>query len=132
MTLVVDTSALVAVVLGESDAEALTAVMLRDAGDVHVSAVSRVEAAIVVMARQGVDAVRDLDALIGLVGAITAAVDADQAQIAVAAWRRFGKRRHPAGLNFGDCFSYALAKKSAAPMLFKGDDFAQTDVARAS
>lgn len=58
-------------------------------------------------------------------------VDAAQAQAARREWRRYGKGRHPAGLNFGDCFSYALAKTSGEALLFKGDDFALTDVARA-
>jgi len=57
-------------------------------------------------------------------------VDEDQAQIARSAWRRFGKGRHPAALNYGDCFAYALAKSRSAPLLFVGDDFAQTDIER--
>jgi ribonuclease VapC len=64
-------------------------------------------------------------------GVITEPVDAAQASAAFAAWRRFGKGRHPAGLNLGDCFSYALARAAGAPLLFKGNDFAQTDIASA-
>ena len=56
-------------------------------------------------------------------------VDRDHAWAAVGAWRRFGKGRHPAGLNFGDCFSYATARLAGVPLLFKGDDFSQTDIA---
>ncbi len=56
------------------------------------------------------------------------AVDLEHARVAVAAWRRFGKGRHPAGLDFGDCFSYAVARLAGCPLLFKGDDFAQTDI----
>jgi ribonuclease VapC len=59
------------------------------------------------------------------------AVDQDQAEIARLAWRRFGKGRHPAGLNYRDCFAYALAKTRRLPLLFQGDDFAQTDIAGA-
>jgi ribonuclease VapC len=57
-------------------------------------------------------------------------VDQDQAEIARAAWRRFGKGRHPAGLNFGDCFAYALAKHRGMALLFDGDDFSRTDIER--
>ena len=55
-------------------------------------------------------------------------VDQNQAEVAREAWRRFGKGRHPAGLNYGDCFSYALAKAAGAPLLFKGNDFVHTDI----
>ena len=123
----VDTSALVAVVLGESDAERFLVAMSAD--DAAVATVSVVEAAIVVEARQGPDAARDLQLLID--GAIERVVPVEQehAAAAVAAWRRFGKGRHPAGLNFGDCFAYALADVEGLPLLYKGDDFGQTDIA---
>ena len=62
----------------------------------------------------------------------TVPLSADHARLAIDAFRRFGKGRHPAGLNFGDCFSYALAKATGEPLLFKGDDFSQTDITRAS
>jgi ribonuclease VapC len=65
------------------------------------------------------------------IGAEVIAVDANQAERARDGWRRFGKGRHPAQLNLGDCFSYALAQERGEPLLFKGDDFAQTDVKRA-
>lgn len=85
-----------------------------------------------VEARQGPDAARDLELLVD--GAIeeVAVVDRELAQAAVAAWRRFGKGRHPAGLNYGGCFSYALAHLRSAPLLFKGEDFSQTDLTDAS
>lgn len=123
----VDTSALVAVVLGESDAERFLAAMSAD--DAGVATVSVVEAAIVVEARQGPDAARDLQLLID--GAIerVVPVEREHAAAAVAAWRRFGKGRHPAGLNFGDCFAYALADVEGVALLYKGDDFDQTDIA---
>jgi len=125
--IVVDTSALVAVVLGWPDAGAFAEAMRRHRG-CAVSAASVVEAAIVVEASQGPDAARDLDLLLDAVDALVIAVDLDQVGLAVEAWRRFGKGRHPAALNYGDCFSYALARSREAALLFKGDDFRQTDV----
>lgn len=121
----VDTSSLVAVVLGESDAERHLERLQR--GPARLSSVSLVEATVVVDARQGADAVRDLELLVEATAGVVA-VDVDHARVAVAAWRRFGKGRHPAALNFGDCFSYALARLAGVPLLYKGDDFAQTDV----
>ncbi len=131
MTLVVDTSALAAVIFGEADAEHLLAIMIDHAGDLHVSAATLVEAGIVVEARQGPEASDDLRTLLRGVSATVAEVDAEQAERAIAAWRRFGKGRHPAGLNLGDCFAYALTKQTGSALLFKGDDFTQTDVVSA-
>lgn len=125
-----DTSALVSVVLGEPDAESFLAIL--SSNPVQISAVNLVEASIVVEARQGPDATRDLELLVAELAADTVACDAVHARVATAAWRRFGKGRHPAGLNFGDCFSYALATMTATPLLFKGDDFGQTDIRSAS
>lgn len=124
----VDTSSLVAVVLGETDAERHLERLRR--GPAQLSSVSLVEATIVVDARQGADAVRDLELLVEATVDVVA-VDLEHARTAVAAWRRFGKGRHPAALNFGDCFSYAVARLAGIPLLYKGDDFAQTDVAAA-
>ncbi|MEP9385393.1 type II toxin-antitoxin system VapC family toxin [Nocardioides sp. KR10-350] len=127
--IVADTSALVAVVLGEPDAERYLA-RIEDE-ETTVSAVSLVEARIVVEARQGPDATRDLGLLVeGAVGRVVP-VDAEHADAAFGAWRRFGKGRHPAGLNLGDCFAYAAARLAGVPLLFKGDDFTLTDVASA-
>ncbi len=128
MTITLDTSALAAVVLGESDAEQFTAAMLANAGDCLISSATWVEASIVVEAKQGAGAAQDLRLLVDQIGAALVPVDAQTASVAVATWRRFGKGRHPAALNFGDCFSYALAKVSGASLLFKGADFAQTDI----
>lgn len=122
----VDTSSLVAVVLGESDAERHLEAL--ESGPAQLSSVSLVEATIVAEARQGADAVRDLELLVEATAEIVA-VDLDHARTAAAAWRRFGKGRHPAGLNFGDCFSYAVARLADLPLLYKGDDFSQTDIA---
>ena len=128
---VLDTSAVSAVVFGEPDAEMFLSVMLANAGDLQLSAGTAVEVGIVVEARQGSAATKDLGILVDRLGVATVPVDRAQAEAAVAAWRRFGKGRHPAGLNLGDCFSYALAKLTAAPLLFKGRDFAQTDISSA-
>lgn len=128
--IVADTSALVAVVLGEPDAERFLAELMRR--PVLLSSVSAVEAAIVVEARQGPDAARDLELLIDATVTRLVSVDDDHARAAVAAWRRFGTGRHPAALNFGDCFAYATARLAGAPLLFKGDDFGQTDLAAVS
>ncbi len=128
MSIVVDTSVLAAVVFGEPDAEVLTGVLARTAGDLTVSAATMVEAGIVVEAKQGPAAADDLRALLTHLGVETVPVDESQAVAAVTAWRRFGKGRHPAGLNLGDCFSYALARTTGSSLLYKGGDFGQTDV----
>jgi ribonuclease VapC len=121
-----DTSALIAVVLGEPEAERFLAALRSDA--VSISAVSLTEAAIVAEARQGPDAARDLELLTAAVVDRIVAVDEAHARAAAGAWRRFGKGRHPANLNFGDCFAYATASLGNLPLLFKGDDFTQTDL----
>jgi ribonuclease VapC len=128
---VVDTSALVAVILGQPDAARYLDAMVRGAGDLQVSAANLVEAAIVVQARQGSEAATDLQSLISQLPIVIQDLDHGQAQIAINAWRRFGKGRHPAGLNLGDCFAYALAQSMGGRLLFKGADFAQTDIASA-
>jgi ribonuclease VapC len=131
MSIVVDASALVAIVLGEPDAPAYAAVLVGHAGDAAVSAATYVEASIIVRSRQGPEAAADLDRLLATTSVEIAPIDERHAAIAVAAWERFGKGRHEAALNFGDCFSYALAKERGAALLFKGDDFARTDIASA-
>ena len=123
---VVDTSALLAVVFGEAEAQQFAQAMLTDV--VIVSAATVAETLIVAEARQGAEAVRDVRLLLEEVDAEVTAVDAAIAELAVDAWRRFGKGRHPAGLNVGDCFSYATAVSLGEPLLFKGGDFAATDV----
>ena len=128
--MIIDTSALVAVILGEPDAEAHLRAM-STADDLSVSASTLVEALIVVEARQGPEASADLQALLADLEATVVPFDEDQANAAAGAWARFGKGRHPACLNLGDTFSYALARTTGEPLLFKGDDFSKTDVARA-
>lgn len=125
--MVVDTSALLAILRDEPERRLFTEA-LEDAGHTVLSAASFVEASIVIEARFGAEGLRDLDLLIAKAGIEIAAVDAEQAQIARQAYRRFGKGRHPASLNFGDCFAYALAEARQEPLLYKGEDFTRTDI----
>lgn len=128
--MITDTSALVAVILGEPDAETYLAAMAH-ADSLSLSAATMVESLIVVEARQGREAASDLMALLAELEAEVVSVDEAQAELAASAWRRFGKGRHPAALNLGDTFSYALAATRGEPLLFKGRDFAATDIAQA-
>ena len=95
----------------------------------RTSAASFLEASIVLESRQGADGVRLLDLLIESAGIEVVAVDFAQAKIARRAFANLGKGRHPAGLNYGDCFAYALASQFGEPLLCKGDDFSRTDLA---
>jgi ribonuclease VapC len=124
---VLDTSALVAILLGEPERDQLIAV-LADAADPLISAGTLLEASIVVQSKLGEDGLTDLDELLATAGVRCVAVDLAQVHAARDAFARYGKGRNAAGLNFGDCFAYALAKVAGVPLLFKGDDFAQTDV----
>jgi ribonuclease VapC len=128
--MVIDTSALLAVLLDEPERDAFIALMA-DANDTLISAATLVEASIVMQAKTGHGGIVDLDELLAASGVRSIAVDGSQAHAARDAFARYGKGRAPAGLNFGDCFSYALAKTSNRPLLFKGSDFAQTDIAPA-
>ena len=126
--MVIDTSALIALLGMEPEAARLAAAIEAD-GTRLISAASILEAAEVIESRYGPDGGRELDLLVAKAGLSVEPVTAQQAEIAREAWRRFGKDRHPASLNFGDCFSYALARVTGEPLLFKGTDFTQTDVA---
>ena len=95
-----------------------------------VSAATLLETALVIEARKGEPGGRELDALMHKADVVVVAVDGDQVSEARRAYRRFGRGRHAAGLNFGDLFAYALARTSGEPLLFKGDDFSRTDIAR--
>ncbi len=128
--MIVDTSALMAVILGEPDAEYFLSLM-SGADELAVSAATLVEAGIVAEAKGGREAADDLESLLADLECVILPLDEQQAVAAVEAWRRFGKGRHPAALNLGDCFSYATAKTLGRPLLFKGDDFAQTDISAA-
>ena len=126
--MVVDTSALMAVVLDEAAADRVSA-GLEGASEIAVSAVTMAEALIVAGLRGlGPEMQRLIE---GLGTEVVAVTPADAVRVA-AVYRRWGKGIHPAGLNFGDCFSYALAQARACPLLYVGDDFSQTDVQRAN
>ncbi len=125
--MVIDTSALLAVLQDEPEREAFNEA-IEAAENRVMSAASFVETSIVVETRYGSDGIRDLDLFISKAKIELASVDADQALIARDAFRRFGKGRHPAGLNLGNCFAYSLAKALSEPLLFKGNDFGLTDI----
>jgi ribonuclease VapC len=125
--MVLDTSAMLCVLLGEPEAgefiEAIAAGERR-----AVSAATWVETVIVITARKGQQGRARFDRLLATSDVEMVPVDAGQAELAYAAWQRYGKGRHEAGLNFGDCFAYALARQRSEPLLFKGEDFSKTDV----
>jgi ribonuclease VapC len=127
--MVIDSSAILAVLQNEKDAARL-AQAIEAAPRRLLSAGNLLEAAIVIESRKGEAGGRELDLLIYRAEIEVVAMDQDQAEIARLAWRRFGKGRHPAGLNYGDCFAYALATARREPLLFQGDDFSQTDIDR--
>jgi ribonuclease VapC len=129
--MVIDSSVLVAILLGEDEA-ARFAEAIEAASPRLLSAASLLDASIVIETRKGVAAAQELDLLVYRAGLEIVPVDQEQAEIAREAWRRFGKGRHPAGLNYGDCFTYALAKAKGAPLLFKGEDFSRTDLQAAA
>jgi ribonuclease VapC len=125
--MVIDTSALVAILTDEPDRRALVDA-IAGASVRLISAATVLEAGIVMEARRGEHVGRELDLFLHRAKCEIVAVDAEQVDIARAAYRRYGKGRHAPGLNFGDCFSYALAKARGEPLLFKGQDFAKTDM----
>lgn len=126
--MVIDTSALIAILQDEPERPAFNRA-IEAAERRALSVVSFVEASMVIESRYGAAGVRDLDLLIAKAGIELVAVDANQAHGARDAFRVYGKGRHRAGLNFGDCFPYALARTEGEPLLFKGQDFSMTDVA---
>lgn len=125
--MVIDTSALLAILQNEPERrkfnEAIEAAETRS-----MSTASFLEISMIVESRYGADGVRDLDLLIAKAKVSLVPVDEDQAHLARQGFQKYGKGRHPAGLNYGDCFSYALARSLEQPLLFKGNDFSQTDV----
>jgi ribonuclease VapC len=127
--MVLDTSALLALLLDEPEAEDFRIAVEEDTTRL-VSAANLLETALVIEARKGEPGGRELDALIQKADVVVVPVDAEHVSEARRAYRRFGKGRHAAGLNFGDVFAYALARSAGEPLLFKGDDFAKTDIGR--
>lgn len=129
--LVVDSSALLAIVLGEPEAERFSQALATDARKV-VSTATLLEAAIAAERRGGLEARDRLDRLVARITPDVVPFDERHLGWAREAWRRFGKGRHPAALNLGDCIAYATARHEVLPLLFKGDDFARTDIVRAA
>jgi ribonuclease VapC len=128
--MIVDTSAILAVLLDEREADDFAELIVKS--DVcFMSAVSFVEASIIAESNGGDGGVRQLDAFLRAAGISIELVSEEHALAARQAYSDYGKGRNPAGLNFGDCFSYALAKVSGEPLLFKGSDFRKTDIAAA-
>ena len=125
--MILDTSALLAVLFGEKDAEAY-AQAISQAEICRISATTFVEVSIVVESQTGDAGSRQWDSFFRTAGINIEPVTEEHAHAARQAWSDFGKGRHAAGLNFGDCFSYALAKVSGEPLLFKGQDFRKTGV----
>ena len=126
--MIIDSSALVAILRAETEAPALAAA-IRDATDRRLSAANYLEASIVVDSQRNSRASRRFDQLIEEAGIVIEPVDEHQVRIAREAYRDYGRGSgHPARLNFGDCFAYALARSRREPLLFKGDDFIHTDI----
>ncbi len=125
--MIVDTSAVLAILFHESDAERYARAITK-ASRCRMSVASLVETTIVLESRSGAAAGYELDAFLEDAAIELEPVTVAQAQAARRAWRRFGRGNHPAGLNFGDCFSYALAESRREPLLFKGRGFKLTDV----
>lgn len=126
--MVIDTSALVAILQKEPERRPFIEAI--EAADSRLMAVATfVEISIVIEARHGAEGLRDLDHFISRAAIELVPVDAEHGKLARSAFSRFGKGRHRAGLNYGDCFSYALASQTGEPLLFKGEDFIHTDIA---
>jgi ribonuclease VapC len=125
--MVVGTSALLAIFLAEPERRGFLE-LITQAETRLISAANALETGIVLEARRGEAAGREFDLFLHQAKFDVVTVDSEQMEIARLAWRKYGKGRHPAGLNFGDCFAYALAKAIGQPILFQGDDFKQTDL----
>ena len=125
--MVVDTSVIVAILFGETEAGHF-AEMIEAEPTRLISTASVLESALVIESELGEDGGWELDLLLLKAGIEVVPFSTDHLHVARYAFRAFGKGRHPAGLNFGDCFSYALSKVTGEALLFKGDDFTKTDV----
>ena len=129
--MILDTSALAAILFGEPEAERYTGI-IHGADRCLISVANFVELALVVESQLGPDAGRQCDVFFRRAGIVIEPVTVEQGHLARQAFLDFGKGRHAAGLNFGDCFAYALAKATGEALLFKGDDFAKTDIQAAT
>src|SRR5438445_3585439 len=125
--MVIDTSALIAILQREPERRSFLEV-IESADSTRMSVASFVESSMVIESRYGAEGLRDLDQFISRASIELMPVDREQGQLARSAFSRFGKGRHRAGLNYGDCFAYAAAISLGEPLLCKGDDFTHTDV----
>lgn len=125
--MVLDTSALLAILCGEAEKHRFIELLTADPTRL-LSAANFLETAIVLESRSGEAAAREFDLFLYRAVITVVPADRDQAELARRAYRRFGKGIHPAALSYGDCFAYALSKSSGEPLLFKGNDFARTDI----
>lgn len=125
--MIIDTSAVIAILSDEPERKVFNQAIER-ADVCLMSTVTFVEASIVIETSRGYDGMRDFDLILAIASIELVPVDVEQANVARQAFRQYGKGRHAAGLNFGDCFAYALSKTTGLPLLFKGKDFAKTDV----
>ena len=125
--MIVDSSAVLAILFSEPDARRHASAIMT-ASPCRMSVANVLEASIVVERRGGDTAGHELDALLERADVELVPVTVEHLEAARRAWRRFGRGNHRAALNFGDCFAYALAKSTGEPLLFKGEDFAQTDI----
>lgn len=127
----VDTSALMSILLGEPDAERFEQALFESKGGAVITAANLLEAMLVIESRNPDTGAHDIRSLVDIFAITVEPVNRDLTEIAFHGWKRFGKGRHSAALNFGDCFAYALSRQLGIPLLFKGDHFAQTDVVSA-
>jgi ribonuclease VapC len=125
--MVIDTSAIVAILRNESGAARLEAALVADPIRL-VPATCVLEARMVLVSRRGEHALAEIDLWLSKLAAVIIPVDAELVDLATQAWLTYGKGRHPAALNFADCFSYALARRADEPLLFIGQDFSRTDI----
>ena len=125
--MVVDTSAILAVLFGEPERDAF-ATAISEAGVRMISSVNAFESVVVLLARKGAAGMRELDLLLHVAAFDVVPFDDAQLRLARDAYQRYGKGHHPAGLDLGDCCAYALSRQSGDPLLFKGNDLARTDV----
>jgi ribonuclease VapC len=125
--MVIDTSALIAILIGEPEAESFSRAITDDPKKL-ISAFNALETGIVLEAKKGEASGRELDLLLHRARIEIVSMNEDQMELARLAWRNYGKGNHPAGLNIGDCCAYALAKYCGEPLLFIGNDFKQTDI----
>jgi ribonuclease VapC len=129
--MIVDSSAMIAMLFEEPEGHRIDAAIARSAVR-RISSAGLLEASMILQSRRGADGVRDLNLLVAQFRIEIVAFTESQARLAREAFKRYGKGRHPAQLNFGDCMAYALARETGDELLFKGTDFSQTDIATAS